>query len=145
GVHYDTDQDLAVVGYTHRLSGGSGQTTMAVRGAPAGAFRRWLQGEASGVGEALPEVSAFDYRINPLTGIAEVFGTVNDKTTSLTWWLDPAFDDSDPEVGTEASVTGLDADPDFTFTFALPDGKATTLSIQPAGADGAGLLYVVPV
>lgn len=47
GVHYDTDQKLAVVGYRHVLDAkGMGKTTLQCRGKPAGGFKRWLTLEA---------------------------------------------------------------------------------------------------
>ena len=43
GVQYNVDQDLAVFGYRHVLTKGSGQTFLRVRGKPAGMYRYWLQ------------------------------------------------------------------------------------------------------
>lgn len=43
GVHYDTDQDLAVVGWHHTLSGDRSRTALQLRGKPSGGFTRWLQ------------------------------------------------------------------------------------------------------
>lgn len=43
GVHYDTDQTLAVVGYTHSFAKGEGSTTIQARGKVAGAYRAWLR------------------------------------------------------------------------------------------------------
>lgn len=43
GVHYDTDQTLAVVGIRHRWTGtGKARTTIIARGRVAGAYRAWL-------------------------------------------------------------------------------------------------------
>lgn len=42
GVHYDSQQDLAVVGWTHTLKGDLSTTTMVVRGRPAGAYDWWF-------------------------------------------------------------------------------------------------------
>lgn len=41
GVHYDTDQAFAVVGYRHDL--GQERTTIQVRGHPSGGYRSWLE------------------------------------------------------------------------------------------------------
>lgn len=49
GVHYDTDQDLAVVQYRHSFSGGSSpkaRTMLLCRGKPSGGYKRWLSQEA---------------------------------------------------------------------------------------------------
>jgi hypothetical protein len=48
GRHYDTDQDLAVVGYTHELSNGRMKTRIQVRGVPAGGYQRWLDLDVRG-------------------------------------------------------------------------------------------------
>lgn len=45
GIHFDTDQDLAVVAYSHQLRGGSkpkATTTLTCRGKPSGGYLRWL-------------------------------------------------------------------------------------------------------
>lgn len=42
GIHYDTAQDIAVVGFTHEIGKGQARTTLRKRGRPAGAFRDWL-------------------------------------------------------------------------------------------------------
>lgn len=41
GIHFDTNQDLAVSGYRHRLENGFGRTIISLRGKPAGAYRNW--------------------------------------------------------------------------------------------------------
>lgn len=151
GVHYDDNQQAAVVAYDHRLSGGSGHTTFSVRGKPAGAYRRWLRGEQTGVGAPEAEVSAFAYHVNPLTSEAEVEGTVNPVAQSLKWWLSAARDvvGTDPIAASPAVIEDLDTVKQFAFAFTLPDGEALTLFIQPyASTDGsgpAGLLYQVVV
>ena len=44
--YFDTDQDLAVVDYQHKVSSSSGnQTTINVRGKPSGGIKRWLEYE----------------------------------------------------------------------------------------------------
>lgn len=42
GSHYDTDQDLAVVSFSHDLSRDSAKTTIELRGKPSGGLQRWL-------------------------------------------------------------------------------------------------------
>jgi hypothetical protein len=42
GIHYDTDQDWAVVGYRHSLSRTEHRTHITVRGKPAGGYLTWL-------------------------------------------------------------------------------------------------------
>lgn len=44
GYHYDTPQDLAVQGYKHEVEGGTGHTSIQVRGKPAGAYHSWIRG-----------------------------------------------------------------------------------------------------
>jgi hypothetical protein len=44
GIHYDSDQKLAVTGYAHRLTSGDkpqSRTTLQCRGKPSAGFRRW--------------------------------------------------------------------------------------------------------
>ena len=43
GIHYDVDQDLAVVGFTHTLTRESAKTSLALRGKPSSGVKRWLQ------------------------------------------------------------------------------------------------------
>ncbi|HEU0052062.1 MAG TPA: hypothetical protein VFQ39_02750, partial [Longimicrobium sp.] len=45
GVHYDTAQSWAVVGYRHQLGAGQWRTTLTTRGTVAGAYRDWLRRE----------------------------------------------------------------------------------------------------
>jgi hypothetical protein len=63
GVHYDTDQTLAVVSFRHSVSGKKARTVITTRGKPSGGINRWLmmegrQGVAPGtdlfVDDALP-------------------------------------------------------------------------------------------
>jgi hypothetical protein len=44
--HFDTDQELGVVGYRHQLGPNRSRTTLTLRGKPAGGFKRWLALEA---------------------------------------------------------------------------------------------------
>jgi len=49
GIHFDVDQDLAVVSYSHQLRGGdrpSATTTLVCRGKPSGGYARWLMRDA---------------------------------------------------------------------------------------------------
>lgn len=46
GIHYDVDQDLAVVSYRHDMSGVDATTTLTCRGKPSGGYTRWLKTEA---------------------------------------------------------------------------------------------------
>jgi hypothetical protein len=58
GVHYDTDQVLAVVEWSHDFTTpGEGVTTLRVRGTPAGAFRRWLVKGSIGGGVNVPALA----------------------------------------------------------------------------------------
>jgi hypothetical protein len=43
GVHFDTDQKLAVVGYSHSHSAGDSLTTIRLRGRPSTGSTKWLQ------------------------------------------------------------------------------------------------------
>lgn len=44
-VHYDTDQEFGVTGYTHLIENGEGETRVRTRGRPAGSVRGWLRRE----------------------------------------------------------------------------------------------------
>lgn len=46
GVHYDTDQTLAVLSIRHSLNQTRSRTTLALRGKTSGGFKRWLEMEA---------------------------------------------------------------------------------------------------
>lgn len=51
GIHYDSDQKLATVGYSHAVSGGSSpkaRTTISCRGKPSAGMKHWLE---KGAGE----------------------------------------------------------------------------------------------
>ncbi len=52
GVHYDSDQDLAVVSYQHSFSGDQARTSIVCRGKPSGGYRRWLEMDAGRNSEA---------------------------------------------------------------------------------------------
>lgn len=53
GTHYDTNQSLAVVGFTHSLTRDKCRTTLETRGRPSAGTRRWLEIEGRpGVGPA---------------------------------------------------------------------------------------------
>lgn len=41
GLHYDSDQKLAVTGYTHRLTDRTARTSLQTRGKPSAGLRRW--------------------------------------------------------------------------------------------------------
>ena len=41
GIHYNTAQDVAIVGYTHEIRPDGNQTTIAARGSPSGSVTRW--------------------------------------------------------------------------------------------------------
>lgn len=67
GVHFNTDQDWAVVSYTHDLSPGRHETRVRVRGKPAGQYLTWLaRGQTMGGGgaagnTALPPIPSIDF------------------------------------------------------------------------------------
>ena len=47
-IHYDSQQDLAVIGYTHEIKGDGSSTSIQGRGAPRGSVTRWYtKGEAT--------------------------------------------------------------------------------------------------
>ncbi len=54
GMHYDVDQQLAVVSVRHEFSNGQGVTTLKCRGTVAGAYSRWLKTE--GIAKKPPAV-----------------------------------------------------------------------------------------
>ncbi len=56
GVHYDEVQRWGVVAWRHVLDETTRRTTIRTRGAPAGAYRRWL--DAAGTGRPLPGAAA---------------------------------------------------------------------------------------
>jgi hypothetical protein len=53
-VHYDDDQDLAVMGIAHHLENGHGTTRWTCRGNPAGAYLEWIRRQ--GTGPTVPEI-----------------------------------------------------------------------------------------
>lgn len=59
-INYTSDQDLAVVSYSHDISADGATTTIAARGQPAGGFHRWLASL-----QAIPDESEI-HRLNPL-------------------------------------------------------------------------------
>lgn len=42
GLHYDQDQQMGVIGFTHTLQNGTGTTVIRVRGQLAGAYQKWI-------------------------------------------------------------------------------------------------------
>lgn len=83
--HYDSQQNLAVVGFTHLLEGGSGTTVLRCSGKPAGAFDAWLNLPRT----ATPAGSLEYLRVTLAQGAVtsqffEVIGTVSDPLGTAT-------------------------------------------------------------
>lgn len=73
GELYDTDQDLAIVNFRHRIEGETFRTSIQVRGKPAGGFQRWLRLEArSGVAPT----GDFDAPVTPDPTVLAGMGTL---------------------------------------------------------------------
>lgn len=109
GKHYDTDQDLALVGINHRFSDGRGQSNFVTRGSPSGGYKRWLRLDAQDqpiIGNAAigtyhenqemqrnainanPNfgVYTFDADVNPPDSWSvETAGTAGDVATTRAW------------------------------------------------------------
>lgn len=95
GIHYDTDQDVAVCGYTHRLSATEASTTVEAQGKPTGGNVRWLrrrqQYEAQAVIE-LVRIEATD-RDGATPAKAYIVGRIADpfgRTGRLEVWANKA-------------------------------------------------------
>lgn len=103
GVHYDTDQDLAVIGYRHELSGDRRRTTLRVAGKPSGGYARWHRLASR---PSPPDVTGIevDFDANGLAVIS-VAATPNARTIYVT-----VGDGAEPDVPTAAvndgSITG---------------------------------------
>lgn len=88
GVHYDTDFDLAVVGYRHAFTTGhnpQARTTLTLRGKPSGGWARWLATDAGrDGGQAGPthqlqlnNGDSFALQKNPVPGGHRIWVTEN--------------------------------------------------------------------
>lgn len=104
GTHYDTDQTLAVVGYTHSFAKGEGSTTIRARGKVAGAYRIWLT--RGGVGGAAPGA---EVPPAPTIGPIEVEGTARDGNGEAMMHIPMMFDDNTTQILVYASE-GPDGD-----------------------------------
>jgi hypothetical protein len=70
-VHYSSNQDLAVVGFRHKITAKEASTTLTTRGTPAGGFKRWLElGANSTTGRTKPGYVAQD-AVGPLQIIGD--------------------------------------------------------------------------
>jgi hypothetical protein len=127
GDHYDTDQILSVVSYTHTFANGEGSTVIQARGKVAGAFRQWLS--RGTVGTSVP------------TGTFDNAGWEDSDTTTTVYFTPPAGVDriwaahklitAPQQPGDWNSVIG-DTEP-------LPIG-ASSYGPLPRPADGQELL-----
>lgn len=63
GVHFNTDQDLAVSSFRHDFTTGSHRTFLKLRGSPAGAYLNWLgRGGTIGGGVAQPPTPIIEWK-----------------------------------------------------------------------------------
>jgi hypothetical protein len=77
GVHYNSDQDWAIVSYRHELSRGKHRTFLTVRGSPCGGYLTWLKRARGQFAGSLPPVRPPVASIVPL----------NVETDSAFWSL----------------------------------------------------------
>ena len=70
GIHFDTDQKLAVTGYTHSFSGDKINTTLNVRGQPSGKGTSWLFWLAN------PSVAPYLPALGPKVPAGSVIGAI---------------------------------------------------------------------
>jgi hypothetical protein len=80
-VHYDEAQQLAVVGITHEFpdsAQGASTTTIATRGTPSGAYKRWLRFRGGPVFPTIPPAPV----IEAVLGEADSYGADEDDDSS---------------------------------------------------------------
>ena len=142
GVHYDTDQDLAVVGIRHRFAGGKGETTLTHRGKPSGGSKRWLALEARmGVApssDLLPKEAPTN--VTGLPGAGSVTITFDDPRTMSPPVTDWAYtevyvDDANPCVVNGAHLQGKGRQTRFDVVGLVP---GTTYYSVCRHIDGSG-------
>jgi len=116
-VHYDADQALAIVGFTHEFpDGGQGAATTSFqcRGKPAGAYERWLRLQGGPVLPTLPPAPSFS---DPL-GEGVMFGNSgNDGDVIVSYGFNAGVD----EIRLFAEIGDGTAIP-------VPDKTSTTLA-----------------
>jgi len=81
--HYDTDQDLAVVKFSHKLSKDSARSSIETRGKPSGGIERWLSIEGDNIRNAAQDLrsdnAADNMSLSP--GIGGIIVTYDDPRT----------------------------------------------------------------
>lgn len=99
-VHADVDSDLAVIGFTHTFEEGEGNTTIRVRGKPAGAILGWLNKGG------IDEQGSTDTRELALKNFREIRRT----PTTVTYGWDP-LEENVFEVWAWGKLSPQDTDP----------------------------------
>lgn len=106
GYHYDTDQDLAVQGYKHEVEGGTGHTSIQVRGKPAGAYNTWLRdwgARARGVGVDVRDVSL---EWDEDADVLRLVGTGVGRVRSARFIVDDSLDFTSPIIQEDLAMAG---------------------------------------
>lgn len=153
-VHYDVDTDLAVVGFTHSFADGEANTTLRVRGKPAGAIRGWLNKSSGGDTGGVEDTRALalkNFREKRRTPTAVTYGwDALDAGVFEVWaWGKLSPLDADPPLPPEADEDRLWRDtegeaPDIRldntsteFEITVPDfGFIQTWELLPVAEDG---------
>lgn len=146
GVHYDTDQVLAVVGIAHEIDDDGGRTTITTRGSVAGAYKQWHQ--RAGSGATSDKVALGDLRwTDSEDGLTRTF-TAKAKGVHAVWVYDrlrkPAALDAWP-ASTEAPdrIVRIGAGETFEYVMTLPrEGYQRFLQLEPRDVfQRPGLVY----
>jgi len=114
GVHFDTDQDLAVTSIEHSIGKDKATTTVAVRGSPSGGYERWL---ALDCRTGLAPSSLL--RVSRTT---EWSSSANDSWESVTSWTTVEVDDAlqwdvdnDQAIITQSGIYAITAEAPIKF------------------------------
>lgn len=119
GVHYNTDQDWAVVNIVHDLSPSRHETRIRVRGKPAGQYLTWL-GRGSTIGGGVGTVAKPPYPfISPL----------NTESNELTWNLRFNAVNGSGGGGTNLTYT-VKRKKDFASETTLSSGNASAFPLD---------------
>lgn len=104
GRHFSSNQDLAVVGYRHSLSGGTHKTSLTCRGKPSGGYKKWHSKAAHPAAKQAHRFASFDATTKPTLTVEGTIGGLK-----LQWPIAKQklskFDEVEWHVSTSSSFT----------------------------------------
>lgn len=138
-VHYNSNQDYAVVGFSHELTRTSHRTTIRTRGTPAGAYFNW-RGRTPGNTVPQPDTANAlnNFRVIAETDTTVTYGWTLGGQVSEVWAADILFDLPLPADAWDDVLNAVSPLPTGTLslTYAKPaEGQQRLIQVEPRDAD----------